>query len=82
MKEVNEMYVLFSAYSPLFTQFEFFFNRQSILDRFVSDYAAIEDKIRSLWKQLLLAQSQSLVRLSLPFNAYMLIICARSHIGA
>ncbi|KIP11574.1 hypothetical protein PHLGIDRAFT_456401 [Phlebiopsis gigantea 11061_1 CR5-6] len=35
---------------------------QAIMERFVSDYAAIEDKIRALWQQLLHAQDQYVVR--------------------
>ena len=65
LKEVDEMYVHGSAYSLLFGEPRLYFNRQTVLDRFVSDYAAIEDKIRSLWQQLLLTQSQSFVRVFL-----------------
>lgn len=33
---------------------------QAILDRFASDYAAVEDKIRGLWQELLVSQSRAL----------------------
>ncbi|GJE99373.1 tuberous sclerosis 2 protein-like protein [Phanerochaete sordida] len=33
---------------------------QVILDRFVSDYAAVEDRIRNLWQELLVAHAASL----------------------
>ena len=60
VKETEEMCVIIEpAYSHLLNTP---YLRQTIMERFVSDYAAVEDKIRSLWQQLLHVHGQSIVR--------------------